>query len=262
MRRMLRLVAVALVFSLMGTACGDDTSDTNADTRSEQERKADAELAETFQLTLADLPDGWWEDPEVEAEAEADGEGDVVEGDVIEGDVAAGDEDDSMVSELAACLEVDLNVLDRVNPSAQSPTFLSPDQSRVQSEVSATPSEEWAIDRMELFGHEFVISCLKELFLERFTDPANPPPPGVEFGNPQVNTLAFPDMADGATAFRVVIPMTADDTEADIFLDLVMARHGRFGVVMTFQSVFDPFPEDLAEELTQTVVNRIAAAES
>lgn len=240
MHRRLRPIAAALVLALILAACGDDSSDTATDPRSEEERAADAALAANFVLTADDLPAGW----------------------VVDDDDDGGDGDDdapSRIDDLAECLGVESNRLDVENPSAESPTFISADQHRVQSEVSATPSAEWVAERMELFQHELLASCLNEIFAEMLNDPSDddPPPPGVTYGSPHAALLPFPEMGDGVQAVRITIPMTADDTEVDIYFDLVLVGHGRFGITMTFQGVFEPFSVDLAEELTRTVVDRI-----
>lgn len=243
MSRILRLVSATLALILIAAACGDDSSDSAGDPRSDEERAADVALAETFLLTLEDLPAGWQVEPDDNADDESD------------------NDDEPMAQQLAECLGVESDQFESVDHSASSPDFLSPTGLRAKSEVAATPSVEWATERVELFAHESLPGCLNELFTERFTEEmANEEaPPGVTYGDPQISRITFPEMGDGTQAVRITIPVSVDETDVEIYADMVLVRQGRFGVTMTFQGVIDPFPAELAEELTGTVVERIAA---
>ncbi len=213
------------------------------DPRTEEQRAADEAAAATMVLMLADFPAGWESTPPEEENPD----------------------DDRFDAELAECLGVDLSVIQGNNPKAESPTFTSPNDEEVTSEVTFTATPEDAIEALAVRRGPEALSCYEDTIGAQIEDAvANPPegeetPDNLELGDPTINEMSFGAFGDESIAFRVTIPLSADGFNVDLYIDVVNVRVGRVGVTTTFQSVLSPFDTEEAARLTGIVVDRVPA---
>jgi hypothetical protein len=221
---------------------GGVTDDGGA-TDGDGEGSEDQQAAEAALLTLDDLPEGFQQQPTSEDEG-----------------------DDELLEELASCIGVDPAMFDRGNPEA-SASFGSPTGQQVNSEVTYTASTDEAMETMEAIRNEDTPGCLEDIFeqqMQEFVTEAQEaqeaegvPVTDAEITDVSVDTREVPDMGDDSAGLTVTITFTEQGQDLTITMDMIVVRVDRVGVSMMFQGLNEPFPADQAEELTQTVVDRI-----
>lgn len=228
-------------------ADGDDSSRADVattqpagDQRSDAERQEDEAIAETALLTLDDFPAGWEAVPAEDNEV-----------------------DDELRADLDRCVEVDDDGLDQDNPSARSPTFTSSNGEEVVASVSLTPSSGDARRALKILRSDAAPGCYAEALqaqIARNLD-SDELPEDVEVGEPTFNRISFESLGDGSVAFRATLPVSVGGFDVDLYADIVFVRVGRAGIQTTFQSEASPFDTDEAVRLTETVVERVSAAD-
>lgn len=239
-----RVAALALVLVLGIASCGGGGGGSDGDDASEAERTttttardvdADLAAARAGLLRLSDLPDGW-----VEAEADAEE-----------------DDDDGLTVQLAECLDVDPALLATPdNPTnAESPDFSDPESgASVSNSIAYTESVARAQEVLEIFGQAELPSCLSTIMTELLGKEL---PAGMTFGTIDVKRLAMDSDADETMAIRVHIPIEAEGTTIDQYLDMVLARVGRAGITLTFSSTGPTVPADFEQTVVGIVVSRV-----
>lgn len=245
-----RVAAVVLVVALGIAGCGgggggggdgDDAAETErTTTTAARDIDADLAAARAGLLRLSDLPDGW-------IEAEADTEE---------------DDDDALTVQLAECLDVDPSLLATPdNPTnAESPDFSEPESgTSVSNSIAYTESVARAREVLEIFGRAELPSCLSTIMTKLLGEEL---PAGMAFGTVDVKRLAIASDADETMAIRVHIPIEAEGTTIDQYLDMVLARVGRAGVTLTFSSTGSTIPGDFEQTVVGTVVSRLRGGDA
>jgi hypothetical protein len=164
---------------------------------------------------------------------------------------------------LVACLKVDPALVFQGSSSVESQHFeLEDARQEVQSAVAVVEKPEQARARLATFERPETAGCVNVAVSEsirRGTEAAGGLPSGVTFGTVATERVAFPTVGDGTVAYRVTMPLEAVGRQAAVYADVVVAIKGRSGTRMTFLSLGAPFPGDLAQRLTETVVGRLPA---
>ena len=243
--RVRRAAAGVAVVAAVAAGCareaGDDitvewsTPDPGPDTRTAAERRADEDAARGMLLTADDLP-GWRAGP-------------------------VNDRGDDAIDQaaLAECLGADREDIDADNPSATSATFsTNGDRQAVSAEVTFTRSTAATARTLEIYRSDAAPGCFAEAVTNAFAKQQDeqPSPPGVEFSEPELESLAVGDLGDGAVGFRISGSESAFGERHDFYVDTVLVRVGRIGITMTFTSEDAPFDSEEAERLTQLVIDR------
>ena len=227
------LTALVLVAGLLTGACDGDEAPTRPDP-AEESARADQDAVAGAQLRASDLEGEWEERPATEA-------------DIPESQ-----------RRIARCLDEDPEVLYPVDePQSKSPTFTSPTDQEVSSEVDVAPTVEAATTRFDALTSRRAGDCIgSELqrYLEE-DDPFQGQP--VEVGEVTVERVATDDLGEESTAFRVSVPLAAGGTEVAVHLDYVLARVDRALVSVRASSLVDPFPPEELARLADRVVDRI-----
>jgi hypothetical protein len=218
-------------------AATDDaaTDDAATDDDAAADGGADEEAAQAAILTADDVPEDFSEvavpDPDTQ-------------------------EDPEMLEELAECLDEDPEQFGDDNPGAES-AFSSPDGQEVSSEVRYLPSADEAETRMEIFQNEDTPQCFQQVIDGLIENMIGAAGEDVGVDDISVERLDVPEMGDESDGLEVSFTLSGQGQELTFYLDLILVRVDRAGVSMAFQGLGEPFPSDLAEELTQTVVDRV-----
>ena len=253
-----RLLALLITLTLVLVGCsGSDGGDGSGDAADSpgtttsvsappgQDVDADKAAAENAVLKLSDMPSGWTAEP-------ADND----EGDP---DIANG---------IAECLDVPVDEFKQEGPAkVESPTFNDPEEDfSIQNEVSYLADADLAKERFDLLAGDDVPGCFAEgmsafidEMIENPPDPENTLPKGAEIGDPKVQEMSFPNLADHTVAYRVSLPLEFSGLTFTLYVDLVGVVKGRVGTMFFFQGFDSPFDTDDAQGYVQKVVDRIVA---
>ncbi len=243
---------ISLLLIVVVPSCGDDDDDQPSNTTqsespattsgSEASRAEDLAIAESAVLTINDFPPGWEEGP--------------VERPSDNPEIEAG---------IAECLDVPVDELYPDNPQATSPTFTSPQDEEVSSRVTVTPSSEDAQQALERLSGDAVPGCyaqaVEALVMQSLLS-SDDVPEGLDFGEVTFNRLSTDQIGDESIAFRTTLPFEYQGFDSQIELDFVLARVGRVGINMSFQSEETSFDPEEARQLTETVVARVETADA
>lgn len=146
-----------------------------------------------------------------------------------------------------------LGLLPKVSPSADSPNFSTTASMTVGSSVTVASTER-AIDRdFAAFVDDKALPCLEQRF-----DAQARRQVGASFGSGRAARFEFPALGDATSAVRISSVATVGDQQVPFTLDVVTVKLGRVGITMTFANAPEPFPADLATELTGKVLARAA----
>jgi hypothetical protein len=204
---------------------------------SEEQAAAEATL-----LVLTDFPEGWSE--EVEAEP-------------TEQELAYRE----AVANCAGGTGTDL--LDLGGVHAQTGDFVGPaDQSVEQSVEIVDPAV--AEDFMQRFGDPEVEACFGEAIrtfvienLENPPESSDSLPAGIIVGEITLEPLELAPVGDEAIGYRVTVPLTVSGVAVDSYIDIVAVRVGGSLAGITFQSVFEPFPDEERENVLTVAAGRL-----
>lgn len=151
------------------------------------------------------------------------------------------------------------------NPQATSPTFTSPQDEEVSSWVTVTPSPEDAQQALERLSGDAVPGCYAQaaegLVMQSMLS-SDDVLEGLNIGDVTFNRLSTDRIGDESIAFRTTIPFEYQGFESQAELDIVLARVGRVGINMSFQSAGTSFDSEEARQLTEAVVARIETADA
>lgn len=243
---------IPVLFMVVVASCGDDddaqpSNTTESEPRatssgSEASRAEDLAIAESAVLMIEDFPPGWEEGP--------------VEPPSDNPEVEAG---------IAECLGVPVDELYPDNPQATSPTFTSPQDEEVSSWVTVTPSPEDAQQALERLSGDAVPGCYAQaaegLVMQSMLS-SDDVLEGLNIGDVTFNRLSTDRIGDESIAFRTTIPFEYQGFESQAELDIVLARVGRVGINMSFQSAGTSFDSEEARQLTEAVVARVETADA
>lgn len=244
---MLKKPAAALALALALTSCagnddtttaGNDGPDSTAATASPtpeptpeptQDVAADQKIVDAAVLTLRDVPAGWTSKPPED------------------------DDDDSGKAKIAKCVGHDYDELyNDAYPTAESDTFISPNDNEMSVEVGLAPTEEWLVNAFEITRSTRFRDCLlKNLEAELQSNG------DVEVGDLSVNEMSFNPIGDDVMAFRVNMPLSAEGFTITAVADFVLVRVDRGQVAFTAFSLDSPMPVEDLERYTTVSVNRL-----
>lgn len=252
-----RTVLIFAACALLVAGCGDDdtttTGDTTAETPEQPEETSapedepddeepdddsedDQAIADGALLTLSDFPSGWTEKTDDDDRDEA--------------------KEEEQERAIAECLGVDYERLYGDDISAESPTFVSPDDEEVSNTAGLEDTEEDAIFVMETLASDDAARCFAEVFQKLIEDEEMGE--GVEVGAVSFDRLSLrDDLGDESNGFRVTIPIAADGMEVDAYLDVAVARVGRGGITVQTFSMFTPFDTAELERYTELAADRL-----
>lgn len=239
--RVRRCAAVVLLV-VFAAACGSGSSSGSSTTTTRREPARDRDDAQRALVTAEDLPDGW-----------------LAGGGASAGPMAI--VDTSNLDAIARCLHVAPSKITPPGAVTQtSPVFQGPDQSTtVQSRVSVLASQAQASGVLEAFGAKAFAGCVKQRVEESLGRPVEHPvlPPDIEVAAVSVVPLKWPKYGDGSRAIRQRTSLVGDQSGLDLYLQLVVIARGRSVATIAFTSRRDPFPLDLAENLSLVLSNRL-----
>lgn len=207
-----------------------DTSLSAAETASEEAR-ADAML-----LTLDDFPQSWFTVP-----------------------AAAEDTGAVTIEDLARCLGSASPVTDL--PRATTPGFVSPGGDMVVAGVALAGDDTGPRRAIELLRDEAAPDCYAKAYQSSLA--AHRPeglPAEVEIGTVTGVRLPYTPFGNTTVAWRMSIPYSVDDENANVYIDNVVVRIDRALVELSFESELRPYDRDESERVTQTLVNRVTDA--
>ena len=246
---------IPVLLMVIVASCGDDddaqppntTDAIESESRatgsgSEASRAEDLAIAESAVLMIEDFPPGWEEGP-----------------------VESPSDDPEIEAGIAECLDVPVDELYPDNPQATSPTFISPQDEEVSSHVAVTPSPEDAQRAFERLSGDGVPGCYAqaaEVLLMQSMLSSDDVPEGLDVGEVTFNRLSTDQIGDESIAFRTTVPFEYQGFESQVELDIVLARVGRVGINMSFQSAGTSFDSEEARQLTEAVVARVETADA
>jgi hypothetical protein len=247
MRRSVRFMVGLVAVTVLAAGCGggsDDESSPTSDQRSADELAADRAAAERAVLKLSDLPPGWTGEPDTEDTPP---------------------EVDAATERFATCLGVDPSFVGggaRAGAKAESDDFEDDENHQVQNTVTMVFSRERARQQLETFRRPQARECFEAFVNTAFQvalrnpGPGQTAPPGLSFGQANVDVLNVASLRTDSVAYRARVPVTVGDETADALFDIVLALKGRAGITMIFISIGGPFPSALETSLTNTVIDR------
>ena len=208
---------------------------------SEGQIEADAAL-----LVLSDFPSDWTE--EVEAKPT--------------------EQDLAYRAAVAACAgATGDDLLDLGGPRGQSPDFVGPDDERVEQSVtivdpavaedlmvrfSAPGSTPASVTRSSISR-----PSIRELGLDDPSRVASSSPDAVTVGDVTIEPLDVATTGDELAGYGSPSSSTTSGITVDAFVDAVLVRVGGSLSGFTFQSVFEPFPDDDIEHYIGVAVERL-----
>jgi hypothetical protein len=89
------------------------------------------------------------------------------------------------------------------------------------------------------------------------SNPSDTLPAGATIGQSTFSPTSFPTYGDATVAYQVKFPISYSGLNIDAYVDLIASAKGRAAVLMSFQSVGQPFPTDQAQHYTDLVVGRL-----
>jgi hypothetical protein len=237
MRHAFSLSALGFVFLLLGAACGggDETttaggngsSATAASTTAPSETVVSTEDAEALSksmlLRLTDFPTGWRADP-------------------------SNDDDEG-------CAGIE-KLTDRYNVlgKAESDTFAKGDLTEAASSAGIFGEEAEARDALNYLEASFQDESFRKCIEDSVRKDAGS---NVSVGDVRVGQLSFAALGDRSSAWEIVVPLEAEGVSVTLYVDAVFIRTGSALGIVFFSDAFDPFDEQMREDLARVVEERM-----
>lgn len=227
----MRVVAVLLVLVLSVAGCGgDDNSDntaagssTTTTTAAEAVPEDDLSKAKAVVLKRSDLPGVWTTEPS--------------------------QEDEGAANSFRSCMGLDPAGADY--PSADSPSFSTGYLRTVNSSATVAPTAAAIDTDFAAFNTPKMLDCAVQQAEMQLKEQSE-----VTFGPLRADRLDFPQLGGGSTALRIASSFTAEGQEVPVFIDVVAVKVGRIGMTLSLVNGPEPFPSDLAVQLTEKMVAR------
>ena len=219
-----------------------------ADPRTQEQIFSDALAAQAVQLTLADFPAEWHTEPRSPSTHDADEERVVQTFETCMGDFGAAVLSDD--SETPGTAKTDKFGADRGTLSAE-------------ADVNLRPSIEAAEREFGLLRRPQFAKCFQDLTNASVRHAVEHPaagdevPAGVSFGDATVTMTDLPDVHADTIAVRATVPVTGPRGSITEVLDFVFARKQRTEMTLFLFNIGDPFPTDLAVQLTNAMADRV-----
>jgi len=250
------VVAVLVVLAMAGAGAfmvlrPQDSAKTRkaaADPRTQEQIFNDALAAQGVQLTLADFPAEWHTKPRSVSTHDATEEKTIQSFEVCMGDPAAAVLSDD--SETPGAAKTDKFEADRGTLSAE-------------ADVSFRPSIEAAEAEYALLQRPQLADCFEELMNATVRHavenpaPGDEVPAGVTFGDATASMTDLPGVRAEAIGVRITVPVTGPRGTITEMFDFVFARKQRTEMTLFLFNIDDPFPTDLAVQLTNAMADRI-----
>jgi hypothetical protein len=227
----------------MGAACGGN--DNGAETAAGRALEPEAQQrAESINLALADLPNGWR--------------------------ASAPETDDSGRDEFNRCVGVDYSGLTRIG-DAESPDFAMGDAEKVGSQVVIFQHEQQAKDAMSQLakglGGADAEECFEDLIEETVAEEGSGDDRS-ELGEVDIGEFSFtPPAVDEAKAWQIVIPVEitsgiGEGLDPNVYLEIVTLREGDTIVDLATEDVATEFDRELRDKLVRTLARRVSESAS
>lgn len=253
MRRSVRFVVGIVALAVLAAGCGDDTEDETsptttpatsptttaapaADPRTPEQLAADRAAAERAVLKLADFPPGWTAEPDT---------------DDTSPEVQAARE------RFAACVGLDRSLLGPATsdrPSAESDDFEN-GRLEAESRVTMMPSANRANEQLVALRKPESRGCF-----ETFVNAALQQLASRGSVQVHVDVLNLAGLHADSLGYRAMLRVTDRGETVEAFIDILLAPKGRAVINTFFVNIGGPFPADLETSLTNTVIDRAAAA--
>lgn len=222
-----------------GKASPDDrTSSAPSPTASATPDPAELAIAESAVLTLDDFPAGWQaKDADEQSE-----------------------DDLRSRRRVAECVGVDYDDLYITTAEARvdSQDFVSEDDDELSNTVSVTTDEERAASSFAILAGEKYRACALDEVRTNMKELAEEE--DVEVGEASLNEISFDDYGDETTAFRVTLPIRAEGTSVEFYLDFVAVRVGRAATTVSVQSSYTAFDSAELSEYVRITTDRLERA--
>ena len=240
-----RIIAVlALIVLLVAAgACGGDDDEGEATASGTAIEPEAQQRAESIDLTLVDLPDGWR--------------------------VAAPESDDDTGREVFnECISVDYSGLTRTGDAESQDFFAQGGQAEQQasSAVVIFDDEQQAGDAMSKYSEGFGGSAAENCFQD-VIERTNKGFEAFKLGEADIGELSFtPPDVDEAQAWQIVIPVgfpseAGEGPEPNLYLELVLLREGDTTARLLTQHLQTEFDRDLRDKLIQTLADRMSESQ-
>ncbi len=238
---MRRTIAVAILVLAAAVSAGcskDESADTSSNTTMTAsvpkvaDPAGDTKAAVAAQLVLSDLPEGFTQvsQPTSSPDRSGDSTGYLWGKPTLD------------------CVGASRASLGRFGPMANSGTFKSDQGAVATSMVEFEPNADIAGKEMALVHDPKLNPCLLSSARDGLKGNDS-----VTFTS--VGATDLPPMGDDSLAIRTTAHMATNNQDA--FSDVISVRVGRELVTMTMQSIGQPFPTDVEQQLTQTVIDRL-----
>jgi hypothetical protein len=254
--RPLGVVTVLVVLALGGAGAffvlrPDDSTKIRAaaaDPRTQEQIFNDALAAQAVQLTLADFPAEWHTTPRSDSPHDAGDDKILHTFEICMGDAAAAVLSDE--SETPGTAKTDKFEADRGGPSAEAEVTLRPSIEAVQSEFALLHRPQFP-------------DCFRDLTNASIRHaienpaPGQEVPAGVTFGDATVTLPDLPDVHADAIDVRSTVVVTGPRGSITEVLDFVFAHKQRTEMTLFLSNIGEPFPTDLAVQLTNAMADRV-----
>ena len=233
---------------LSATACGSSSkpkaapSSTNASqttttTTTIAAKVSDKATARAIALRISDFPAGWTSTPHQESK-----------------------DDPGMGKQFSDCMGLPVDKLIPDSESVDSPDFHTgsgADEKEVQNSVGIGSADD--VDKaFDILASDKLPQCFKEAL-----DASLKKQPGLEnatVGAAKVEPLSVGEFGEKTIAYRVSVTVSARGISLDVYIDFVFIKVGNVGIMLSTQSLSQPFDNDLRTQLLNAVVDRAKAA--
>ncbi len=183
--------------------------------------EGDRATVKAVQLTLEDLPSGWQD---------------------------SGNDD----ANRSKCPGAE-SARETATATGDSPQFTASETTSVESATYLYTDEAAATKAFESVASDETRQCIADELISHLDEPAN----GVKIGEPVPERVGATALGDDADAGRITIPLSRGETKTGIVADLAFVRVGRGLVLMTYANLAKPLPDALRAELTGKVTDRL-----
>jgi len=203
-------VVFGTLFALVVAACGGGGSKANP--------QADLALAKGAVLTSSDAPAGYTATPHS----------------------SSGDPPEQTKRDFANCLSTDFTFFDDVKGAQKTdgPDLVNKDtDAEIDNSIEIDPKKSEIDKGYNLFQNPNIDECLGKLFdtVVKQAQPSNGSGQAT-FGTSTVSTFPVDGVGDRGKGFRVVLPFTTPQGQANAYIDFLFVQRGRAGLTLSSQT--------------------------
>jgi hypothetical protein len=240
--RFARWAAIGSAFAsaLVAAGCTSSTS-THVSDRVDSASGVDAKVALDGLLKLPDFPSGWTS------------QGSVSKGNVTSGFSA------THSTNLASCIGVSSSSIDPRAPHWTGPTFSDSNSAvNVNDEVVVFSNQKEAQRAFAVFANSRTPTCLATLLGSSVQKQVARDLQGAQsVGSVTATVRPFPTVGQGANDIELTVPITSNNQQVPVYVDVIVVRQGRAETTVTASSPVSPFPLPLAKSLAMSAVERM-----